>query len=381
MEKTSTLEDFAYDLPENLIAQEPVEIRDESRMLKLDRHSQKVSHHKFKDIVQCLGTGDVVVVNDTRVIPARFYTHRESGGLVQVLLIKPEATRPGLWQAMASRLRRLRVGEILTTSGTERRYEAKVVDIVSGANGQKRLILDLGSQDDTFELLREIGFAPLPPYIRRGAPQPNIEETNNPEEDDTTSFDFSLLDQETRTKDLNRYQTIFAYNPGAVAAPTAGLHFTEEILKAFQEKQVEFCKITLHVGPGTFKPIADSVENHNVEAESYWVPEETANVINRAKRESRKIIAVGTTTCRALESSFQGGAVQAIFNQSTSLYIKPGFKFQVIDGLVTNFHLSKSSLLVLVAAFAGRDAVMNAYKVAIESKYRFYSYGDAMLII
>jgi S-adenosylmethionine:tRNA ribosyltransferase-isomerase len=378
LEQTLTIEDFAYELPESLIAQEPTEIRHQSRLLKLDRQDHTVSHHSFKDIVEFLKPGDVLVVNDTKVIPARFYVSRKSGGISQILLIKPEAVRPGLWQAMAERIKRLQPGEILTTCGTEKKYQVEVVDIICGADGQKRLIIDLGSHQNTFDLLKEIGFAPLPPYIRRDNPAPLTDESDpgsSAKEANTSS------DGKKRGNDLERYQTVFAANPGAVAAPTAGLHFSTEVLQALQAKGVEICKVTLHVGPGTFKPITESIEGHHIESENFWISDETAGMINRAKATSRRVIAVGTTTCRALESSVQDGLVQAVSNRTTTLYIRPGFKFQVVDGLITNFHLSKSSLLVLVAAFAGREAIMNAYRIAIENQYRFYSYGDAMFII
>jgi S-adenosylmethionine:tRNA ribosyltransferase-isomerase len=380
MEKTLLVEEFAYELPQALIAQEPAQVRDESRLLRLGRRDQAISHYKFRDIVELLQPGDLLVVNDTKVIPARFFASRKSGGILQILLIKPEASKPGQWEAMASRVRRLDLGEVLTTTGTEKKYEVRVVDIISGANAQRRLVVDLGSHQNTFDLLKEIGFAPLPPYIRRDQPTPPCDESVNLEDGDCVEDD-PLAIEARRISDIERYQTVFAVNPGAVAAPTAGLHFSQDTLDALQERGVEIHKITLHVGPGTFKPITDSIEEHQIEAENFWISEETARAINEAKAESRRIIAVGTTTCRALESSFQNGSLQAAFNQSTSLYIKPGFNFQVIDGLVTNFHLSKSSLLVLVAAFAGRAEIMNAYQIAIEAEYRFYSYGDAMLII
>jgi len=382
IEQALTIEDFSYDLPEGLIAQEPAAVRHESRLLRMSRQTGSLSHHSFKDLVELLKPGDLLVVNDTRVIPARFFASRKSGGITQILLIKPEATRPGVWEAMAGRIKRLQVGETLTTRGTAKQYPVKVVDIVCGADRKRRLMIDLGSQQNTFDLLKEIGFAPLPPYIHRPHPSPVFEPSPDaPAEDEGDDQAVVLMDEQKRSKDLERYQTVFAISPGAVAAPTAGLHFSTEILAALQAKGVEVCKVTLHVGPGTFKPIADSIEEHKIESENFWISDQTAKTINQARAESRKVIAVGTTTCRALESSVQDGMVQAVSNQSTSLYIRPGFKFQVVDGLITNFHLSKSSLLVLVAAFAGREAIMNAYRIAIENQYRFYSYGDAMLIV
>jgi len=376
------LEDFAYDLPQNLIAQEPSPVRHESRLLRLDRRSKQVSHHVFKDIAELLEPGDLLVVNDTKVIPARFFAKRQSGGIVEILLIKPEASKPGLWLAMGSPIKRLERGEKLTSCGTNKTYDARVSDIVFGADGYKQLLLDLGSQENTFALLQEIGYAPLPPYIHREYRE-NFEEQPEVPDFDQVDRNESLIvgEQGQRARDIDRYQTVFAKQPGAVAAPTAGLHFSDQTLISLNSRGVEICKITLHVGPGTFKPISESVEQHHVEPEQYWISNEVAAKINQAKGESRRIIAVGTTTCRALESAREHGVVQAITNQSTSLYIKPGFNFQVINGLITNFHLSKSSLLVLVSAFAGHDAIVRTYKIAIENQYRFFSYGDAMLIL
>src|SRR5277367_1711782 len=208
-EEALTIEDFAYELPESLIAQEPAEIRHQSRLLKLNRDDQTISHHSFKDIVELLRAGDVLVVNDTRVIPARFYAARKSGGIIQILLVRPETTRPGLWEAMAARLRRLQPGEVLTTRGTEKEYLVKIVDIICGADGQKRLIIDLGSHLNTFHLLKDIGFAPLPPYIRRE--QPLFDQSSDAADDVASEFDFSpILDEKMRSKDLERYQTVFA---------------------------------------------------------------------------------------------------------------------------------------------------------------------------
>jgi S-adenosylmethionine:tRNA ribosyltransferase-isomerase len=368
------LEDFAYDLPPHLIAQEPSKVRHESRLLYLGRKTGQLSHHVFKDIVDLLRPDDFLVVNDTKVIPARLFARRESGGLIEILLIRPQS-KSSVWLAMGSPLKRLKVGERLTLCQTEKQYTATVIEFVLSADGHKQILLDLGSEANIFSILQEVGYAPLPPYIHRQTPR-DQEENENIVPNDEMVFH----EEKERARDIDRYQTVFASIPGAVAAPTAGLHFSNIILEAIRSKGVEIGKITLHVGPGTFKPITSSVEDHQVEPETLWISEDVAERVNRAKAQGRRVIAVGTTTCRALESAYSDGRLRAYDNQSTSLYIKPRFNFQVIDGLVTNFHLSKSSLLVLVAAFAGCRAIMNAYKVAIENQYRFYSYGDAMLI-
>jgi S-adenosylmethionine:tRNA ribosyltransferase-isomerase len=401
------LEDYAYDLPPELIAQEPAEVRHESRLLYVDRKSKALSHHQFKDVVDLLCPGDLVVVNDTRVIPARLFARRQTGGVVEILLVKPSQEKIGLWLAIGTPIRRLKVGETLIACGLDESHEIKVADIVYGADQHKMLLVDLGPGESVFNLLRQIGFAPLPPYIHRSydtgsasdsAASESVsrarEQGQRANNDSAELFDTALAiehksargDGEVsvgnhRLVDMERYQTIFASQPGAVAAPTAGLHFTDQVLMALQAKGIELCKITLHVGPGTFKPISESIEKHQMEREHFWIAREAADRINSALSEGRRIIAVGTTTCRALESAFDNGGVRACVNESTALFIKPGYRFRVINGLITNFHLSKSSLLLLVSAFAGRDLIMDAYQTAIENRYRFYSYGDAMLIL
>jgi S-adenosylmethionine:tRNA ribosyltransferase-isomerase len=354
------LKDFQYDLPERLIAQHPCVLRDRSRLLHLNRSTKAVSHHVFFDLVDLLNPSDVLVVNDTKVIPARLIATRQSGGTVKLLLVKPEADRPGVWQAMVTPIKRLKPNEILAVETPTKSWQIQIVDIITGEDGHKRLIVQLGTAQEVFELLSQIGYAPLPPYIAR---------------------DFSQIEEKGRQKDLERYQTVFADSPGAVAAPTAGLHFSQDLLQQLEEKGITLCKVTLHVGPGTFKPIADSIENHYIEPEQFSIPERTANAVNTAKAEGRRIVAVGTTTCRALESAITDRQLSPVHNGSTSLYIRPGYQFKAIDGLITNFHLSGSSLLLLVAAFVGRDALMDAYKAAIANEYRFFSYGDAMLIV
>jgi S-adenosylmethionine:tRNA ribosyltransferase-isomerase len=354
----SDIEAFSYDLPAELIAQEPLPVRHSSRLLCLAKQTGEISHTTFADLPQLLNEGDLLVVNDTAVIPARLRARRAFGGLIEILLLRPESNSPNLWRAMAQPLRKLKPGEELTLEGVSgsAARSIRVVDIVFSPEGHKRLLIDLGEPGAVHSLLAEAGFAPLPPYIQRSG----------------------QLDM--RAADLNRYQTVFASAPGAVAAPTAGLHFSQDILGQLLAKGIETCTVTLHVGPGTFKPITSSVAEHTVESELYSVPEKTARLVNQALDQGRRVIAVGTTSCRALESAGLSGRLEQVGWAETSLYIKPGYKFQIIKGLITNFHLSGSSLLVLVATFAGHAHVMRAYKEAVEQRYRFYSYGDAMLV-
>jgi len=349
------LEDFAYDLPTELIAQEPTPVRHQSRLLCLHRESGATKHLRFENIVDVLRAGDLLVVNNTKVIPARVLARRKTGGQIKLLLIKPSAANAAVWEAMVTPIKRIKPGEELLAE-TAAGHSIKVVDLFTGPDGFKRLYVDLGTKDKVFDLLSQIGQAPLPPYIHR----------ENASE---------------REHDLDRYQTVYATNAGAVAAPTAGLHFSAETLGQLKDKGIEIEQLTLHVGPGTFKPISDSLEKHTLESEAFAITEATAQSINAAKNEGRRVIAVGTTCVRALESAATAGRVTAVTSGSTSLFVKPGFKFQIVDGLVTNFHLSQSSLLVLVAAFAGHKPIMQAYEEAIAQRYRFFSYGDAMLIL
>jgi S-adenosylmethionine:tRNA ribosyltransferase-isomerase len=375
------LEDFSYDLPEHLIAQQPLNVRHESRLLYLNRATKTISHQVFRNLPTLLKPSDLIVVNDTRVIPARLVAQRASGGIIKLLLIKSDPRKASLWQAFGSPLKRLRPGEMLTLIGTgNHKRQVKVTDIFIDEDGQKRLLLDLGSSGLVFEILKEVGYAPLPPYIlRKEYSRTEMHKTLAEDEADESNLD--IEDEEIREGDLGRYQTVYANEPGAVAAPTAGLHFSNDLLKELESRGNEVVRITLHVGPGTFKPITGSVTEHTVESERYTISEVAAQAINNAKQEGRRVVAVGTTSCRALESSGSGNQIIATENGTTSLYIRPGYQFRIVDGLITNFHLSKSSLLVLVSAFVGREAVLSAYREAVSKEYRFYSYGDAMLII
>ncbi len=348
------LDDFTYELPEELIAQEPSAIRDASRLLWVERSSGRLEDRTFAELPDLLVPGDLLVVNDTKVIPARLLARRESGARVELLLLYPQAAKPGVWLALATNLRKLKEGERLLLDGLDGK-NLTVCGFESGPDGHKRVLVDFGGQQNVHQTLSKIGLAPLPPYIKR-------------------------LAEESRQSDLDRYQTVFARTPGAVAAPTAGLHFSPQVIAGLKARDIGVATVTLHVGPGTFKPITSSLEEHTIEAEHYWVTSENAKAINAALSQGRRVIAVGTTSCRTLESAGKTGTMLEAHDVSTSLYIRPGFDFKIVKAMITNFHLSRSSLLVLVSAFAGHELIMKAYKHAVDKRYRFFSYGDAMLI-
>lgn len=360
-----SLEDLNYELPEELIAQTPLSVRHQSRLLSVDRKRQELSHKSFEDLTDILKPDDLIVVNNTRVIPTRLLAKRKSGAEIRVQLIKPviTASKNYVWEAMAMPIRRLNVGETLEIISTrEGAIEAKIDRIILDKDGFKRIVINFGDTEKLQTVLRESGHAPLPPYIKR---------------------DLDPQDQvlkEERLEDLNRYQTVFAQAPGAVAAPTAGLHFSDELIERLKEKGVGWAEVTLHVGAGTFKPITTSIEEHSIEEEIYSISDQTAELINKTRSRGGRVIACGTTTLRALESAGITGRILSAHEKATTLYVKPGFQFKIVDCLITNFHLPGSSLLVLVATFAGSKLIINAYKEAVEREYRFYSYGDAMLI-
>jgi S-adenosylmethionine:tRNA ribosyltransferase-isomerase len=333
------LADFDYDLPRDLIAQTPAAQRDASRLLVVERASGTFAHRRFSDIEEYLRAGDVLAVNDTRVLPARLRGRRATGGAVEVFLLRPDAA--GGWEALVRPARRLRAGEIVTTASGDR--------IEIGArlpSGTRRV---LGADADLTDLMHRAGEVPLPPYIRRAPADPE------------------------------RYQTVYARADGAVAAPTAGLHFTPTLLDRLRGRGVRVVTITLHVGPGTFKPVTvDDITTHRMEREFYAVAREAADAINAR---TGRLIAVGTTTVRTLETAAGGDRRVQPGSGETALFLYPGAVFRVTDGLVTNFHLPRSTLLMLVSAFAGRDLIMRAYAEAIRERYRFYSFGDAMLIL
>ncbi len=342
------LSDFDFELPDALIAQRPAEPRDHSRLMVV---STEIHHHHFYDLPDFLKAGDVVVMNDTRVINARLFGVKSTGGAVEILLLYHQFDME--WLALIRPSKRVRVGDIIRISDCLSveilQKNAVVTDDESAPMHRVRLRCD----GDWAAVLDEVGQIPLPPYIRGGRAE---------------------------AVDQTRYQTVIADKPGAVAAPTAGLHFTSDLLFKLREKGVLISTITLHVGYGTFKPISVSdITQHAMHVEHYEVPPETADSVTLAKREGRRVIAVGTTATRCLESAWTGNDLRS-GPGATSIYMYPGYRFGVIDGLITNFHLPKSSLLVLVSAFLGRDTVAAAYGEAIRNRYRFYSYGDAMLL-
>lgn len=337
--------DFYFDLPPELIAQDPLEDRSSSRLLVLNKETGEVSHHVFRDIVEYLNPGDCLVLNNTKVIPARLLGEREgTGAHVEVLLLK---RREGdVWETLVKPGKKCRPGTRLTFGGGL--LTAQVLETVEEGN---RLI-HFEYEGIFEEVLDKLGEMPLPPYITH------------------------------KLQDKNRYQTVYAKYEGSAAAPTAGLHFTRELLDRIEEKGVDIAYVTLHVGLGTFRPVKEeNVLEHHMHSEFYQVTEEAADKINRAKQNGGRIICVGTTSCRTVESaSDEDGRVWAGCD-NTEIFIYPGYRFKVLDALITNFHLPESTLVMLVSALAGRENVLNAYQEAIKERYRFFSFGDAMLII
>lgn len=348
--KTKT---FSFDLPEELIAQHPAEERGTSRLMRVQRHSQSISHHSIQDLPDLLPKNAVVVMNNSRVRKARIYATTAHGGQVEFLLL--EQRSPNRWKAMVSKAKKQKPGRTYTFPGD---IQAEIIS----QEEEFRIVEFAPAIDD--EYLDTYGHMPLPPYIRR---------------------------QDT-AEDSGRYQTVYASQTGSVAAPTAGLHLTDKILEVLAERGIELAHVTLHVGIGTFLPIrTEDVESHKMHTEHYAVPAETAAAVNRAKREGRPVCAVGTTSVRTLESAWNprggtGGSTGELQagEGSTDLYIYPGYQFKVVDQMLTNFHTPESSLLVMVSAFAGKDfgkeLIERAYNTAIQNRYRFFSYGDAMLI-
>jgi S-adenosylmethionine:tRNA ribosyltransferase-isomerase len=336
--------DFYYDLPKELIAQTPLEPRDSSRLLVLDREKQTLEHKHFYDIIDYLNEGDLLVANDSRVLPARIYGIKdETGAKVEFLLLKQVANNR--WETLCKPGKKARVGTKFSFGNGILR--ATVVDVKDDGNR----IVDFDCEENFFTTLDKIGQMPLPPYIT------------------------------AELKDKERYQTVYSHELGSAAAPTAGLHFTTELMDRIKAKGIKIAYVTLHVGLGTFRPVkVDDVTKHKMHSEHYEVPEETAKLINETKKNGGRVIAVGTTSCRTLES------VAAMYGEIkpcegfTDIFIYPGFEFKVLDGLITNFHLPESTLIMLVSAFAGYDFIMNAYKEAVKEKYRFFSFGDAMFI-
>ena len=343
------LSDFDYELPADLIAQEPTPERAGSRLLVVDRQSGHLSHCSFLDVLHLLPADCLLVLNDTRVFPARLRGRKESGGSVEVLLLRRLAGEGETWEVLCKGGQNVRTGARLW-------FAPELWATWLSAPCEGRGVLRLFPQEDLYVLLERLGEVPLPPYIKRALGSQAI--------------------------DRERYQTVYARHLGAVAAPTAGLHFSTELLAALHGRGIEPVFVTLHVGAATFQPIrVEQIERHKMAEEEYDLSEAVAARLNLAKGAGRKIIAVGTTTTRVLESACtQEGTVQA-GRRRTDLFIYPGYRFGVIDGLITNFHLPRSTLLLLVSAFAGRDVILKAYAEAVVQRYRFYSYGDAMLIL
>ena len=338
--------DFDYYLPKELIAQEPMKRRDESRLLVVPKQGD-IQHKKFSDLPGFLNSGDVLVLNNTRVMKARLFGVREdTGGKVEVLLLSPVSQVDGTWEALVKPGKKGRIGTRLVFDA---RLSGEVVDIIS--SGVR--VIEFSSDGNFDSIVEEIGYMPLPPYI------------------------------EEYTGDIERYQTIYATKLGSAAAPTAGLHFTPELLRVISEKGVMIARLTLHVGLGTFRPVkVDVVEQHEMHEEYFEATQEAADTVNNAIAGGGRVIAVGTTTVRTLESLpiTEDGRVVAS-SGLTRKFIYPGYKFKVVDSIVTNFHLPKSTLLMLVSAFSGHEKVMSAYKTAVKERYRFFSFGDAMLLL
>ncbi|HAR84688.1 MAG TPA: tRNA preQ1(34) S-adenosylmethionine ribosyltransferase-isomerase QueA [Clostridium sp.] len=338
------VKDFYFDLPKELIAQHPLEKRDESRLMVLNKKSGEVEHKVFKDIIEYLNPGDCLVLNDTRVMPARLYGAKEgSGGKMEFLLLNRH--EDDIWETLVKPGKRGKVGAKFVFGNGE--LKAEVVDVLDNGNRKVKFYYD-GIFE---EVLDRLGEMPLPPYI------------------------------EEKLEDRERYQTVYSKEVGSAAAPTAGLHFTDELLQAIKKKGINIAFVTLHVGLGTFRPVkAEDIQDHEMHSEYYILDKENAEIINNAKRSGKRVIAVGTTSNRTLESiANEEGQVK---EQSgyTSIFIYPGYKFKIVDAIITNFHLPESTLIMLISAFSTREIVMNAYKIAVENKYRFFSFGDAMFI-
>ena len=336
--------DFDYFLPEELIAQTPLERRDSSRLMLLDRESGAVEHSVFSRLPEYLQAGDCLVMNDSRVLPARLFGHRPTGGAVEVLLLTDKGDN--VWECLTRPGRKTPVGTKLIFGDGE--LTGEVVEAVSDGNK----LIRFHYEGIFLEVLEKLGRMPLPPYIK------------------------------AELQDQNRYQTVYAREPGSAAAPTAGLHFTPELLKELEEKGVELLYITLHVGLGTFRPVKEEeITDHEMHSEYCIINAETAEKLNRAKREGRRIVCVGTTSCRTLEAVADEDGFVRPFSDWVNIFIYPGYRFKCVNALITNFHLPQSTLIMLVSALAGREHVLNAYEIAVKERYRFFSFGDAMLIV
>lgn len=339
--------DFDYNLPEELIAQVPIEKRDESRLMVLNRDKQTIEHKKFKDIIDYLEPGDCLVRNNTKVIPARIYGRKETGAHVEFLLLNN--IEGDIWECIVRPGNKLHIGTkvLFGENSTKALLEAEILDIMPGGTRKVKFVYN-GIFN---EILDKIGLMPLPPYIH----------------------------EELKEKD--RYQTVYARYEGSAAAPTAGLHFTPELLKKIEEKGVQIANVTLHVGIGTFRPVKEEkVEDHEMHSEHFYIKREDVEKINNAKKNGKRIIAVGTTSCRVLETIADENGMVKETEGDTKIFIYPGYKFKCLDALITNFHLPQSTLLMLVSALAGKEYILKAYNEAVKERYRFFSFGDAMFI-
>lgn len=336
--------DFYFDLPEELIAQDPLEDRSSSRLLVLDKETGETSHHIFKEVINFLNPGDCLVLNNTKVIPARLIGHKEdTGAAIEVLLLKRKEN--DIWETLVKPGKKCKPGTKIVFG--EGLLHATVLETVEDGNRLIRFFYE-GIFE---EILDRLGEMPLPPYITH------------------------------KLQDKNRYQTVYAKYEGSAAAPTAGLHFTKELLRQIEEKGIDIAYVTLHVGLGTFRPVkVDNILEHHMHSEFYQVTKEAADKINKAKKEGHRVICVGTTSCRTVESAADENGMVKEGCDNTEIFIYPGYKFKVLDALITNFHLPESTLVMLVSALAGREHILNAYEEAIREKYRFFSFGDAMLI-
>lgn len=345
MEQVLLKSDFYFDLPEELIAQDPLEDRSSSRLLKLDKKTGEIEHHVFKEVPSFLRPGDCLVLNNTKVIPARLYGVKENtGATIEVLLLKRKENDK--WETLVKPGKKMKIGaKVVFGDGL---LKAEVVDILEEGN---RLIQF--SYEGIFEeVLDALGEMPLPPYITH------------------------------KLQDKNRYQTVYAKYEGSAAAPTAGLHFTKELLEQIQAMGVKIAPVTLHVGLGTFRPVKEeNLINHHMHSEYYEITKESAHLINETKKNGGRIICVGTTSCRTIESAADESGFVHPGCDNTEIFIYPGYRFKVLDGLITNFHLPESTLIMLVSALAGREHVLHAYEIAVKERYRFFSFGDAMIII
>ena len=341
--------DFDYDLPEELIAQTPSDKRDECKMMVLDKATQQIEHKHFFDIVDYLDENCILVLNNTKVIPARLFGYKETGALIEIFLLKDKGNKQ--WEALIKPSKRIKEGTIVKIADC---LSAKAIENL----GDGKWIVELIYDGILYEILDKVGNIPLPPYIER-----------------------KMTDDERKSLDFERYQTVYAKNEGSVAAPTAGLHFTQEILEKLEKKGVEIAYVNLTVGLGTFRPVkCENILDHKMDTEEFEISQETADKINEAKAKGKKLVAVGTTSVRTLETAFQQfGEIKAC-KSASQLFIYPPYEFKVVDNLITNFHLPKSTLLMLVSALEGKDFIFEAYSEAIKEKYKFYSYGDCMLL-